>query len=317
MNNPEVVLRISQRLHEAWEANGIEHWLHYGAVLGGVRSDALIPYDTDIDWGVKEEDHLRAASIASAFGPCGRYGKHVIQIRPDNGGLIEIKACRKVGSNYIDLSQRGKYWKAMCWDGSEPVTVNDCTLPGPRHPHLYLEGIYGKDWRVPKRWIATNWERSDSVNQGDVPEKITGFISGTWDLFHVGHLRMIGKARELFDDIVIGVMPDAEAMKYKRLPIIPYAQRREIVSSFGPVVESDEGITVELLDEHNCHYALYGPETPEAAEDRFPGVTAVGRLHITKRTHDTSTTEIIARTHDYSAVETMETKGYSDPDDGE
>ena len=54
---------------------------------------------------------------------------------------------------------------------------------------------------------------------------------GTFDLFHVGHVRLLKRARELGDRLIVGVSTDAfNAQKGKRT-IIPYEQRAEIVQS--------------------------------------------------------------------------------------
>jgi len=58
------------------------------------------------------------------------------------------------------------------------------------------------------------------------------YISGTWDLFHVGHLRAIEAASRLGDKLVVGVVTDEFSASYKGLrPIIPFIQRRAIVAA--------------------------------------------------------------------------------------
>jgi len=54
---------------------------------------------------------------------------------------------------------------------------------------------------------------------------------GTFDLFHVGHLRLLKRAKELGDKLIVGVSTDEfNAIKGKK-SIIPFEQRAEIVSS--------------------------------------------------------------------------------------
>jgi len=57
------------------------------------------------------------------------------------------------------------------------------------------------------------------------------YISGCWDLFHVGHLNIIRRAATLGDYLVVGVITDEMARSYKGEPIIPFEQRRAIVGS--------------------------------------------------------------------------------------
>lgn len=56
-----------------------------------------------------------------------------------------------------------------------------------------------------------------------------GYLSGTFDLFHVGHLNLIKRAKECCDYLIIGVHPDA-SHKGKET-FIPFGERVEIVSS--------------------------------------------------------------------------------------
>ncbi|HMT14085.1 MAG TPA: adenylyltransferase/cytidyltransferase family protein [Aestuariivirga sp.] len=59
---------------------------------------------------------------------------------------------------------------------------------------------------------------------------ITGYTTGVFDMFHVGHLRILQRAREQCDRLIVGVSTDdlVESYKKKR-PIIPQADRMEIV----------------------------------------------------------------------------------------
>lgn len=75
-------------------------------------------------------------------------------------------------------------------------------------------------------------DESQNHNPSTWPLKATGrvgYIAGAWDLFHVGHLRVLQKAREFVDVLVVGVNTDEYVASYKRRPIIPYDQRREIL----------------------------------------------------------------------------------------
>lgn len=63
------------------------------------------------------------------------------------------------------------------------------------------------------------------------PYKI-GYTTGVFDLFHVGHLNIIMRARELCDFLIVGVSTDELVMKYKnKLPVIPQEERMAIIQS--------------------------------------------------------------------------------------
>lgn len=59
------------------------------------------------------------------------------------------------------------------------------------------------------------------------PQIKIGYMSGTWDLFHVGHLNLIKRAKQYCDYLVVGVHKDA-SHKGKET-FIPYEERMEIV----------------------------------------------------------------------------------------
>lgn len=59
------------------------------------------------------------------------------------------------------------------------------------------------------------------------PQIKIGYMSGTWDLFHVGHLNLIKRAKQYCDYLVVGVHKDA-SHKGKDT-YIPFEERMEIV----------------------------------------------------------------------------------------
>lgn len=64
------------------------------------------------------------------------------------------------------------------------------------------------------------------------------FTNGCFDLMHVGHVRYLQAARELGDLLVVGINTDASARmlnKGKGRPIVPDAQRAEVVAALGCV----------------------------------------------------------------------------------
>lgn len=60
----------------------------------------------------------------------------------------------------------------------------------------------------------------------------TGYISGVFDLFHVGHLNMFKRAKEQCEYLIVGVVSDEGVRKYKEVePFVPYEERAEMVRS--------------------------------------------------------------------------------------
>jgi glycerol-3-phosphate cytidylyltransferase len=62
------------------------------------------------------------------------------------------------------------------------------------------------------------------------------YTCGTFDLFHIGHLRMIENARALGDRLVVAVSTDELVESYKGIrPTVPFEERIEIVRSIRGV----------------------------------------------------------------------------------
>lgn len=64
------------------------------------------------------------------------------------------------------------------------------------------------------------------------------FTNGCFDLLHVGHTRYLAAARALGDLLVVGVNSDASVRALEKgndRPIVPEAQRAEVVAALGCV----------------------------------------------------------------------------------
>ena len=69
-------------------------------------------------------------------------------------------------------------------------------------------------------------------------DEIVGYTTGVFDLFHVGHLRLLNRAKSRCDRLIVGVSTDELVVEYKRKkPVIPFEERAEIVSALKCVDE--------------------------------------------------------------------------------
>lgn len=57
------------------------------------------------------------------------------------------------------------------------------------------------------------------------------YTSGTFDMFHSNHLKMIKYARGLGETLIVGVSTDELVCSYKKAPIIPFEERLAIVDA--------------------------------------------------------------------------------------
>ena len=78
-----------------------------------------------------------------------------------------------------------------------------------------------------------------------------GYTTGVFDMFHVGHLRILKTAREQCDFLIVGVSSDELVNSYKnKTPVIPLEDRMEIVRS---VRYTDKVIVQEHRDKVKAH----------------------------------------------------------------
>ncbi|GAA4752491.1 adenylyltransferase/cytidyltransferase family protein [Modestobacter marinus] len=78
---------------------------------------------------------------------------------------------------------------------------------------------------------------------------VTGYAPGAYDLFHIGHLNVLKHAAEHCDRLVVGVVSDEMLLQAKgRLPVIPLAERMEIVRALRFVDDVHAEVVPEKID---------------------------------------------------------------------
>lgn len=76
-----------------------------------------------------------------------------------------------------------------------------------------------------------------------------GYVSGVFDLFHVGHLNLVRRARSQCDYLIAGVSTDELTESLKgRPPVTPLLERIEIMQSVRYVDHVVPQVSVNKLD---------------------------------------------------------------------
>lgn len=78
-----------------------------------------------------------------------------------------------------------------------------------------------------------------------------GYTTGVFDLFHIGHLNILKKAKELCEFLIVGVSTDELVTSYKyKSPAIPYGERIAIVEAIRYV---DKVVPQEARDKMDAY----------------------------------------------------------------
>ena len=79
--------------------------------------------------------------------------------------------------------------------------------------------------------------------------KIIGYTTGVYDMFHIGHLNIIKRAKELCDYLIVGVSVDELVLSEKnKRPVIPYEERVAIINALKYVDEVVPQINKDKVD---------------------------------------------------------------------
>lgn len=88
------------------------------------------------------------------------------------------------------------------------------------------------------------------------PYKI-GYMAGVYDMFHIGHLNLIKRAKEQCEHLIVGVLTDEEVLRWKpHRPIVPFEERLEIIRSIRYVDEAI-GVDDSNIDRIDCWHQLH------------------------------------------------------------
>ncbi len=132
-----------------------------------------------------------------------------------------------------------------------------------------------------------------------------GYTTGVFDLFHIGHLNILKKAKEQCEYLIVGVSTDELVKSYKnKTPIIPFDERIAIVEAiryvdkvvpqtsmdklaawnklhFNVIFHGDDWKNSAMYDEYEKQFAGVGVTLVF-----FPHTQGISSTKITKKLQD-------------------------------
>lgn len=91
-----------------------------------------------------------------------------------------------------------------------------------------------------------------------------GYTTGVFDLFHIGHLNILKRAKDLCDYLIVGVSTDELVREYKhKKPVMSYFERSSIVEAIryvDKVVPQTTMDKIQAFKELNFEVMFHGDD---------------------------------------------------------
>ncbi|KAG5921857.1 hypothetical protein E4U53_003756 [Claviceps sorghi] len=140
--------------------------------------------------------------------------------------------------------------------------------------------------------------------RGDAaPELLDGriWVDGCWDFFHHGHAGAMVQARQLGDELYVGVHSDEDILANKGPTVMNLDERlaasdacRWVTKSVGHAPYVTE---LDYISHYGCKYVVHGDDITSDSDgnDCYRFVKQAGRFKVVKRSPGISTTDLVGR----------------------
>lgn len=153
------------------------------------------------------------------------------------GNLVE--GVRITAPTELDEMDAEQYKIIICMKNFVPV-LKQLKEMGVKH-----YGIYTLEFERPREELLKR-RRISYLGCGGTQKKYhIGYVAGVFDLFHIGHLNLLRRAKEQCDYLIVGVVSDEGVRKNKHTePFIHFEERLEMVRACKYV---DEAVKIPFL----------------------------------------------------------------------
>ena len=130
-------------------------------------------------------------------------------------------------------------------------------------------------------------------------------VNGVFDLFHVGHVRLLKRAKDMFKEVIVAIDSDELVKQEKRQPIFSQEERLEIIKACRYVDDAlivdrrwgphayDEASVNDFMDKYKIDAAFVAADDLEYVKYWFGHLYDQHRIVIVPRTQGISTTQVI------------------------
>jgi len=153
--NYEELVKITKQLTK----HKINYWLDAGTLLGIYRNQSLLSYDSDIDLGIYLDkfnfNKLNKCMHLISYSHILKKS-HVDKIKfIKEFYKIDFFLFHKQDNYYYHEAWNGFFvFRQSCLDTLKKYKCNNDDFYIPNNPELYLEDLYGTDWKIPKIKMA-------------------------------------------------------------------------------------------------------------------------------------------------------------------
>ncbi|RYP92051.1 hypothetical protein DL770_001829 [Monosporascus sp. CRB-9-2] len=127
------------------------------------------------------------------------------------------------------------------------------------------------------------------------------WVDGCWDFFHHGHAGAMLQARQLGNELYVGIHSDEAILENKGPTVMSLQERIAAVDACRWVTKSipyaPYVTQLSFISHFGCKYVVHGDDitSDSSGEDCYRFVKAAGRFKVVKRTPSISTTDLVGR----------------------